>query len=105
MIRWGAGVDEKQLQEYLRTQHPKEDDGCEWKEFKNLKNNWNSHPGNDVESYISAIANMCGGHLVLGVKDGTIDIVGIRDFYGYKTSNVRERLAGRWPAPHRDTSF
>ncbi len=31
---------------------------------------------NDVISYVSAIANMERGHLVLGVKDKTLEIVG-----------------------------
>ncbi len=95
MIWSGAGVDEKQLKEYLRTIYPKEDDACEWKEFKNLKNAWSSRKGEDVLSYISAIANMGGGHLVLGVKDKTLDVVGIEEFGDYTTSNARERLAGR----------
>lgn len=29
---------EQELQQYLIEQYPKEDEGCEWKEFKNLKN-------------------------------------------------------------------
>ncbi|MGO9545725.1 MAG: RNA-binding domain-containing protein [Rhodomicrobium sp.] len=88
-------MDEKALRGYLLTAYPKEDDACEWKEYKNLKNAWNSHQGDDVESYISAIANMHGGQLVLGVKDGTLDIVGIQEFGGYTVDNVRHRLAGR----------
>ena len=88
-------MDEKALKEHLRTLYPKEDEDCEWKEFKNLKNCWNSRKGDDVESYVSAIANMEGGHLVLGVKDKTLDIVGIQDFGDYNVVNVRYRLAGR----------
>lgn len=67
---------EKELQQYLQTNYPKEDDGCEWKEFKNLKNSFYGKPGEDVASYVSAISNMNGGHLVIGVEDQTLNIVG-----------------------------
>lgn len=43
---------------------------------ENLKNSFNGKEGNDVLSYVSAIANMEGGELVIGVKDQTLDIVG-----------------------------
>jgi ATP-dependent DNA helicase RecG len=59
-------VTETDLTAYLRKHYPQENEACEWKEFRNLKNWWNSRKGDDVESYISAIANMNGGHLVLG---------------------------------------
>lgn len=67
---------EKELQQYLQTNYPKENDGCEWKEFKNLKNSFYGKPGEDVVSYVSAISNMNGGHLVIGVEDKTLNIVG-----------------------------
>ena len=60
---------EQALQQYLITQYPKEDEGCEWKEFKNLKNDFSGHEKDDVISYVSALANMEGGHLVIGVED------------------------------------
>ena len=44
--------------------------------MKNLKNSFNGKEGNDVLSYVSAIANMEGGELVIGIKDKTLDIVG-----------------------------
>ena len=34
---------EQELQQYLIMQYPKEDEGCEWKEFKNLKNDFCGH--------------------------------------------------------------
>lgn len=34
---------EQELQQYLIEQYPKEDEGCEWKEFKNLKNDFSGH--------------------------------------------------------------
>lgn len=67
---------EEQLQEYLKKKFPKEDIDCDWKEMKNLKNSFNGHEGEDIMSYVSGIANMDGGHLVIGVKDQTLDIVG-----------------------------
>lgn len=67
---------EKELQEYLKKKFPKEDIDCDWKEMKNLKNSFNGHEGEDIMSYVSGIANMDGGHLVIGVKDQTLDIVG-----------------------------
>ena len=67
---------EKELQQYLCRQYPVEDSSCDWKEMKNLKNSFNGHEGEDVVSYVSGIANMEGGHLVIGVVDRTLDIVG-----------------------------
>lgn len=37
---------------------------------------------NDIISYVSAIANMGGGHLVIGVHDSSLEIVGT-DTYNY----------------------
>lgn len=67
---------EQELQQYIRQRYPEENARCEWKEMKNLKNSFNGKEGNDVLSYVSAIANMEGGELVIGVKDKTLDIVG-----------------------------
>ncbi len=39
---------EQALQQYLIKQYPKEDEGCEWKEFKNLKNDFSGHEKDDV---------------------------------------------------------
>lgn len=67
---------ELELQQYLLHEYPQENARCEWKEFKNLKNSFCGNEKDDVISYISAIANMDGGHLVIGVKDKTLEIVG-----------------------------
>lgn len=67
---------EKELQGYLLRRFPREDAGCDWKEMKNLKNSFANDPHKDVISYLSGISNMEGGHLVIGVKDGTLEIVG-----------------------------
>jgi len=39
---------EQALQQYLIKQYPKEDEGCEWKEFKNLKNDFSGHEKDDA---------------------------------------------------------
>ena len=67
---------EQDLKQYIRCEYPQENARCEWKEFKNLKNSFCGDEKDDVISYVSAIANMDGGHLVIGVKDKTLDIVG-----------------------------
>lgn len=67
---------ELELQQHLLRQYPQENARCEWKEFKNLKNSFCGNEKDDVISYVSAIANMEGGHLVIGVKDKTLEIVG-----------------------------
>jgi len=82
---------EQDLQQYLIKQYPKEDEGCEWKEFKNLKNDFSGHEKDDVISYVSALANMDGGHLVVGVEDKTLKIVGT-DTYNYDVQKARLRL-------------
>ena len=67
---------ELELQQYLLLEYPQENARCEWKEYKNLKNSFCGNEKDDVISYVSAIANMEGGHLVIGVKDKTLEIVG-----------------------------
>lgn len=66
----------KELQQYLFREFPQENARCEWKEMKNLKNSFAGDEKDDVVSYVSAIANMEGGHLVIGVRDRTLEIVG-----------------------------
>lgn len=67
---------EQELQHYLQREYPQENSRCEWKEMKNLKNSFAGDEGDDVISYVSAIANMEGGFLVIGVKDQTLEVVG-----------------------------
>ena len=67
---------ELELQQYLLREYPQENARCEWKEYKNLKNSFCGNEKDDVISYVSAIANMEGGHLVLGVRNKTLEIVG-----------------------------
>lgn len=82
---------EQKLQQYLISNYPRENESCEWKEFKNLKNDFSGHEKEDVISYVSAIANMEGGHLVIGVEDKTLKIVGTNT-YNYDVQKARLRL-------------
>ena len=66
----------QELQQYLLREFPQENARCEWKEMKNHKNLFAGDEKNDVISYVAAIANMEGGHLVIGVQDKTLEIVG-----------------------------
>lgn len=83
---------ELELQEYLLKRFPKENERCEWKEFKSLKHSVAGNESDDIISYISAIANMQGGHLIIGVQDKTLNIVGIQDFYNYTHQNIKLKI-------------
>jgi len=83
-----------ELQQYLLREYPQENARCEWKEFKNLKNSFCGDEKDDVISYVSAIANMEGGFLVVGVHDKTLEIVGT-DTYNYDRQKAILRLTER----------
>lgn len=85
---------ELELQQYLLREYPQENARCEWREFKNLKNSFCGDEKNDVISYVSAIANMDGGDLVIGVHDKTLEIVGT-DTYNYDKQKAILRLTER----------
>lgn len=85
---------EEALISFLRENYPQENESCEWKLFCNLTHNISSHKGEDVISYVSAIANMEGGQLILGVKDQTLEIEGIQCFHNYTAQNLPHRLLG-----------
>ena len=85
---------ELELQQYLLREYPQENARCEWKEFKNLKNSFCGDEKNDVISYVSAIANMDGGDLVIGVHDKTLEIVGT-DTCNYDKQKAILRLTER----------
>lgn len=82
---------EKELQKYLQERFPYENEACDWKEMKSLKNCFNGKEGDDVISYVAAISSMNGGHLVIGVKDHSLDIVGT-DTYNYDRQAATMRL-------------
>jgi len=85
---------ELELQQYLQMNFPKENASCEWKEFKNLTHAISGRKGEDVISYCSALANMEGGHIVIGVEDSTLNIVGIQNFHDYTCENLPFRIRG-----------
>lgn len=85
---------EKELHYYLKANYPIENEKCEWKEFKSLKNSVSGDGGSDIISYISAIANMQGGNLIIGIQDKTLNIVGIQNFAGYTIEDIRFRING-----------
>lgn len=80
---------EVELKQYIKDNYPFENESCEWKEFKSLKHSFSGKAGDDIISYISAIANMEGGHLVIGIEDGTHNIVGIQDFNNHTVQNIK----------------
>lgn len=88
-------MDEAALRQHLQSRFPKENAACEWKEFKNLTHAVSGRKGEDIISYVSAIANMDGGHLVIGVEDGSLSVVGIQNHHDYTIDNIRFRLLGK----------
>ncbi len=88
---------EQELQYYLQQNFPQENEKCEWKEFKNLKHSVSGKVSEDIISYISAIANMKGGHLLAGVEDGTLNIVGIQEFHNYNPINIKLKILSDCP--------
>lgn len=82
---------EIELQQFLLERFPKENESCEWKPYHKIKDYFSAKEGEDIVSYVSAISNMEGGHLVIGVEDQTLNIIGIDD-YNYPAEKVRLRL-------------
>ena len=85
---------ESDLKDYIREHYSKEGELCEWKEMKNIKNSFCGDESNDIISYVSAIANMEGGELVIGVKDKLLEVVGI-DSYNYPVPTTVLRIKER----------
>lgn len=84
---------EQEIKEYICMRFPQENESCEWKEYKNLQNSLCGHEADDVVSYVSAISNMNGGSLIIGVKDQTLDIIGIQSFGSYNVDSAKARIA------------
>jgi len=57
-----------------------------------LKHVVRGNEGEDIASYISAISNMKGGALIIGVKDKTLEITGIKDLHNYTVENIKKSL-------------
>jgi ATP-dependent DNA helicase RecG len=85
---------EQELHQYLKTHFPKENEHCEWKAFSNLRSDVSGRAGEDVISYVSAIANMEGGHLIMGVEDKTLAVLGIQQLHDYTPENFPFRILG-----------
>lgn len=85
---------EFELRNHIINNYPQENERCEWKEFKSLKHSVAGRKGEDIVTYISAIANMNGGHLIIGVQDKTLNIIGIQDFNEYSIENIKFRVIG-----------
>lgn len=86
-----------ELQRWLRAHFPKENERHEWKEWDSLKSNISGRKGGDLVSYISALANMEGGCIVIGAQDRTLAPTGIQDFADYTTENLVHRVLGKTP--------
>lgn len=83
---------EAELKQFIQSKYPKENSACEWKEYSNLKHVVKGHASEDIMSYVSAISNMDGGHLVIGVRDGNLDITGIQDFAGNTPELLKTKI-------------
>ncbi len=86
-----------QLQAWLQARYPRENERHEWKEWHSLKSCISGRKGEDLVSYVSALANMEGGTVVIGVRDGTLAVTGIQDFGDYTLENVKPRILGKTP--------
>lgn len=87
----------KELQAWLKARFPKEDARHEWKEWRSLKSNVSGRKGEDLVSYVSALANMDGGCIVIGVQDKTLAVTGIQDFATYTLEDIVGRILGKTP--------
>ena len=86
---------EQEIKAYITVHFPKENESVEWKDYSNLQNTLCGHEGDDVVSYVSAIANMNGGSLVIGVKDGTFEVVGIQKFGTNTAESAKFRICDK----------
>lgn len=84
----------QELQAWLKTHFPVENERHEWKGWQSLRKHVSAAAGDDVLSYASALANMEGGTLVIGVEDKTLRVTGITDVGDFTPENLPHRLAG-----------
>ncbi len=84
-----------ELQALLRARFPREDERHEWKGWRGLKNNVSGAKGEDLLCYVSALANMDGGCIVIGAADGTLVPTGVSEPGDYTPENLPHRLLGR----------
>jgi ATP-dependent DNA helicase RecG len=83
------------LQGLLRQRFPVEDERVEWKAWSTLKHAVSGKKGDDLISYVSALANMDGGCVVIGAQDRTLRPTGIADPADYTPEDLPHRLLGR----------
>ena len=83
---------EIELKQYIQSHFPQENEACEWKDYSSLKHSFGAHEGEDIISYISAISNMEGGHLVVGIQDKTQDIIGIKEFNNFTAQTIKLKI-------------
>lgn len=83
------------LRRLLVERFPAENERHEWKGWRSLRHNVSGTKGEDLISYVSALANMDGGCIVMGVEDGTLAPTGIADTGDYTPHNLPHRLLGR----------
>lgn len=83
------------LQRHLRERFPVENDRHEWKGWSNLRHNVSGAKGEDLLCYVSALANMDGGCVVIGAADGSLLPTGIEEPGDYTPDELPHRLLGR----------
>lgn len=83
---------EFELSNYIRANFPKENESCDWKSYRNLKQMVAGKEGEDFATYVSAFANMDGGSLVVGIHDGNFTVDGIQDFANYTKESAKYKL-------------
>ena len=98
-------MNEQTLQAYLLARYPVENERCEWKEYANLKHFFAGNEGGDIISYVSGIANMEGGHLLIGVEDKTCLIKGITNSANHTPENLPQQLANKCPNVNTEGLF
>ena len=50
------------------------------------------HEGDDVVSYVSAISNMNGGSIIIGIQDNTFEVIGIQKFGNFTIESAKARI-------------
>ena len=84
-----------EIQALLRERYAKENEAVEWKAAGNLHTLISRDAGHDVISYVSAFANMNGGHIVLGVRNKTLAVLGVQQCGDFTPENLPHRLLGQ----------
>ena len=84
----------QELRALLQERFPVENERHEWKGWRTLKHNVSGTRGEDLRSYVSALANMDGGCVVIGTQDGTLAPTGVVDPADYTPENLPHRLLG-----------